>query len=82
MKASIIKIGNSRGVIIPQGLLKALGLCESSPITLQVHSEGILLIKKESARAGWSEAAQMMRENNDDDLLIPEVFEDETLEEW
>ena len=81
MKASIIRIGNSRGVIIPQGLLKALGLCESSPITLQVHSEGIL-IKKESARAGWSEAAQMMRENNDDDLLIPEVFEDETLEEW
>ena len=79
MKASIIKIGNSRGVIIPQGLLKALGLCESSPITLQVHSAGILL-KKESA--GWSEAAQMMRENNDDDLLIPEVFEDETLDEW
>jgi hypothetical protein len=81
MKASIIKIGNSRGVIIPQGLLKALGLGESSPITFQVHSEGIL-IKKESARAGWSEAAQMMRENNDDDLLIPEVFEDETLDEW
>lgn len=36
-------------------------------------------MNKQSTRAGWAEAAKRMRKNNDDRLLIPDVFEDEQL---
>ena len=36
--------------------------------------------KQESnVRAGWSEAFKEMRKNGDDELLIPDVFEDEEI---
>jgi hypothetical protein len=33
-------------------------------------------------RGNWAEAFQQMHENGDDALLIDDVFEDETFEEW
>ncbi len=33
-------------------------------------------------REGWAEAFQQMHENGDDTLLIDDVFDDETFEEW
>lgn len=81
MKTSIIKIGNSNGVIIPSGILKGLGLTEKTEVTIQVNSEGVL-IKKTPSRDGWAQAAMEMRKNNDDQLLIPDVFEDESLDEF
>ena len=34
-----------------------------------------------SVREGWDEAFKEMRSNNDDELLIDDVFEDEKFEE-
>ena len=48
---------------------------------MQVTKDGIT-IKKAPRRTGWEEAARKMRSNNDDELLIPDVFEDECLEDW
>ncbi|KAB4875418.1 AbrB/MazE/SpoVT family DNA-binding domain-containing protein, partial [Bacteroides thetaiotaomicron] len=31
---------------------------------------------------GWAEAAKRAHENGDDELLIPDVFEDEKFEDW
>lgn len=81
MRTSIIKIGNSSGIIIPRGVMRTLGLTERSAVTMQVSTDGIV-IKKTPARNGWSEAAQKMRRNGDDELLLPDVFEDEVFEEW
>lgn len=33
-------------------------------------------------REGWDEAFKQMHENGDDELLIPDIFEDEDLSEW
>lgn len=81
MRTSIIKIGNSNGIIIPSGVLKTLGLSEKSVVTMHLDPEGIT-IKKALARHGWAEAAKRMRSNEDDMLLIPDVFEDENFEDW
>lgn len=34
------------------------------------------------AQKGWPEAFQEMAKNGDDELLIPDVFEDEDLKDW
>ena len=36
----------------------------------------------EQPRQGWAEAAKRAHENGDDELLIPDVFEDEKFEDW
>lgn len=81
MRTNIIKIGNSNGIIIPAGVMNTLGLTEYSEVTIQVSTDGIF-IRKMPSRCGWEEAAQMMRRNEDDELLIPDVFEDDAFEEW
>lgn len=34
------------------------------------------------AREDWSEAFQEMAKNGNDELIIPDVFEDEDLSDW
>ncbi len=40
METSIIRIGNSRGIIIPAGILKKFGLKEGSKVTLKEKEDG------------------------------------------
>lgn len=81
MRTSIIKIGNSSGIIIPKAVMKTLGLTERSSVTMQIGTDG-LVIKRTPARNGWEEAAQEMSRNGDDELLLPDVFEEDDFEEW
>lgn len=81
MRTKIIKIGNSCGIIIPSGALKTLGVAEKSSVSISLSGDG-MTIKKSPTRFGWAEAAKLMRQNNDDELLIPAVFEDEIFENW
>lgn len=37
---------------------------------------------KSQPRQGWEEAAKRAHKNGDDQLLIPDVFEDEKFEDW
>jgi len=37
---------------------------------------------KSQVRKGWEQDFEKMHVNGDDQLLIPDVFEDETFEEW
>lgn len=37
---------------------------------------------KSEVRKGWDKSFKLMHANGDDRLLIPDVFDDETLEEW
>jgi len=37
---------------------------------------------KENVRKGWNEAFKQMRKNNDDVLLMDDVYEKETFEEF
>lgn len=45
MNASIKKIGNSKGIIIPSSILKVLHICESDQLDLRVENNQIVLSK-------------------------------------
>jgi antitoxin MazE len=69
MKTKLEKIGDSRGVCIPESLIEEAGL-DKEEIELQVVNSGIL-IKRTSyrPREGWAEAARLAHERGDDVLL-------------
>lgn len=81
METNIIKIGNSKGIIIPKQFLKLLGMEES--VQLELDNEKLILtpIKKKKPREGWEASFKEMHENGDDVLLIPDVFEDENFDD-
>ena len=80
MKTKLVRIGNSRGIRIPKPLLEQAGLQED--VELQVVRTGIMIRGATSAREGWAQAAQKIRERHEDVLLDEPVAThfDET--EW
>ena len=82
MVATIIKIGNLKGIIIPADIIKLLGLEES--VQMELDNERLILTpgKKKKPRERWEASFKEMHENGDDELLIPDVFEDEDVSEW
>jgi antitoxin MazE len=64
VKAHIIRIGNSKGIRIPHGML------QESRLEYQVELEskpGMLIVRPaKKARAGWAEAFEKMAERGDD----------------
>ncbi|MBN1946023.1 MAG: hypothetical protein JW797_10125 [Bradymonadales bacterium] len=82
MKAHIIKIGNSKGIRIPQVLLEQAGI--SGEVEL-IAREGAILIRSTSRpRTGWDAAFREMAELGDDLLLEGDRTIDHSFdrEEW
>ncbi len=79
MQVSIIQIGNSKGIRLPKAILAQYEM--DTTVELVLEKDHILIKPSQKPRAGWDEAFKMMHENGDDELLIPDVFEDETFEE-
>ena len=80
MVTNIIQIGNSKGIILPSETLKQLRLSLKSAVSISLDGNNIVI--KAQPRQGWAEAAKRAHENGDDELLIPDVFEDEKFEDW
>lgn len=80
MEISIINIGNSKGLILSQTILKKYNLKDKVDIILE--NEQIVIKPVKEPRQGWSESFEDMAKKGDDELLIPDVFEDEEVEEW
>lgn len=79
MQTNIIQIGNSKGIILPSDLLRKLHLTIKSAVTISLDGDTIII--KSQPRQGWAEAAQQAHENGDDQLIIPDVFPDENMED-
>ena len=80
MKARLVRIGNSRGVRLPKPLIEQAGLTDE--VELRIQAGAITIRPATGARAGWAEAASVMRARNDDRLIDPPPatrFDDE---EW
>ena len=75
MRASIIQIGNSKGIRLPKSIIAQYNIQGEMEIFLNEHDITLKPIKK--AREGWEEAFKQMHANGDDRLLIDDVFEDE-----
>jgi antitoxin MazE len=81
MKSSIRNIGNSKGIIIPQGFLKQFYIEEE--VNIEVKDNHIIITPVNNVkRKGWADAFKEMAKNGDDELLLPDVFEDEDLADW
>lgn len=80
MQTQIINIGNSKGIRIPKTILKKYNIQDK--INLILEEDCIMIKPIDSPRKGWEEEFKKMHENRDDKLLIDDIFNDETLEEW
>ncbi len=80
MEISIIKIGNSKGLRLSKEILERYKIRDKVEL---IFEKGYIILKpKKQPRQGWEKAFKQMHENNDDKLLLDDVFEDETFEEW
>ena len=81
MQSTIRNIGNSKGVILPQNFLKQCFI--ENEITIEVKNNTIVISPVENnKRKGWAEAFKEMAKNGDDELIVPDVFEDEGSNDW
>ena len=80
MELSVINIGNSKGIRLSKTILEKYNIQDK--IELILEKDFIVLKPKAEPRKNWEKAFKKMRENNDDQLLIDDVFEDENFEEW
>jgi antitoxin MazE len=80
MEVSIIKIGNSKGFRLSKTILERYNITDKMELILE--KEQIILRPITEPRKGWDNAFQKMHENNDDQLLLDDVFEDENFDEW
>lgn len=81
MGHNIIRIGNSKGVIIPANLLDKLGLKLKSSVDIALEDNRIVIQAR--PRQGWEEAARRMHEEGRDEILLPDCFDDDFCEnEW
>jgi len=80
MLASVIQIGNSRGIRLPKRILHELHIKDEVELTIKKNE---LIIKKgldKKPRQGWNEAFAKMSAEKEDKLLLPENIDSETFE--
>lgn len=79
------EIGTSKGIIIPHNLLEHAHINVNDTLDVEyLEKEKAIVIKKSSAksiRKGWLSAFTKLHASNSDELLIPDVFEDECFDE-
>ena len=80
MDVSVIQIGNSKGIRLSKTLLKKYNIHDTVELIME---KGYIILKpKVLPRKGWEKAFKKMHDNDDDKPLMPDVFEDESFEEW
>lgn len=80
METSIIKIGNSKGLRLSKTILEKYNIRER--VELILEEDQIILKPIAKPRNNWEKEFKKMRKNNDDKLLINDVFDEEKLDEW
>lgn len=80
MKASLVAIGNSRGVRIPKALLEQTRL--KGELEMEVQGSQIVIRSARRVREGWDEAFSRMAAMGDDALLDPPLPTEWDQTEW
>lgn len=73
-------IGTSKGVIIPNNLLKLAQIHLNDELDIEYSQENQTIVIKKAVnvpRLGWGEAFKQLHASGGDELLINDVFEDE-----
>ena len=80
MQLAVVSIGNSKGIRIPKTILDKYQI--SDVVDVEMRDDALVLRPVRKPRDGWEEAFRQMHQNGDDKLLIPDVFDDETWDNW
>ncbi|AFU68512.1 MazE-like antitoxin transcriptional regulator of toxin/antitoxin addiction module [Psychroflexus torquis ATCC 700755] len=80
MEVSIIKIGNSKGLRLSKTILEKYQIKDKVELILEKGQ--IILRPIHNPRKNWDKKFKEMSKNDDDTLLINDVFEEDTFEEW
>ena len=82
MEANIVRVGNSKGIILPSKLMKLIGLKEK--VMIDVKGDKIIITPaRKKVREGWGDMIKNeIEKNGPAEKLIPDVFQDEDLEDW
>ena len=80
MKIPIIKIGNSKGILLSKTIMERYGFKDDAEIVMKRDS--IELKAANAPRQGWDEAFLQMHSKGDDKLPDNDVLDDDLLEEW
>ena len=78
MELPVVNIGNSKGIRLSKTILQKYGIIDS--VELILEKEQIILKPKAEPSKNWDQAFQQMHEKGDDQLLLHDVFDDETFE--
>jgi antitoxin MazE len=71
MLATIRRLGNSQGVLIPKPLLQQVGLVDQAE--MRVEGDALVLRRPKAApRSDWAAASQRLAAAGDDALVLPE----------
>ena len=80
MLATIRRMGNSQGILIPKPLLQQLGLVDQAEMLIEGETL-VLRRPKDTPRSGWAEASRRLAESGDDAMTLPE-FSNEDDSGW
>lgn len=76
MQTKIIQIGNSKGLRLSKTILEKYDIGDTVNMRMEEHCIIIEPIPK--PRNNWSSSFKEMRKNGHDELLIDDIFEEET----
>lgn len=79
-RTRIIQIGNSKGIRVPKVLLEQAELPDE--VELQAERGRLIVRAARGARAGWADAAKVMRARGEDQLLDAPTSSEFDSKEW
>jgi antitoxin MazE len=79
-RTRIIQIGNSKGIRVPKVLLEQAELPDE--VELQAERGRLIVRAARGARAGWAEAARVMRARGEDLLLDAPTSSEFDSKDW
>lgn len=80
MKAKVVKVGTSVGLIIPRFIAVEGGFNTGASINIEYSQEQIVITKINDVRKGWAEAFAKYAMEGEDEMLIPDYIDSEAEE--
>ena len=81
MQAKVVHIGNSRGIRIPNHIIKALKITDEVDIVVDEDRSEIILKPVRKPRENWEQAFRKMNDAGEDRLIIADSTDLDT-DEW
>jgi len=76
MHTKIIKIGNSKGLRLSKTILEKYDIGDA--VNMRMEENYIIIEPISKPRSNWSKSFKEMHKNGHDELLIDDIFEEET----